>query len=66
MNAAAVARSGAGLAIPPKEVDSAAVGSAVQRLLDHPAFRRHARVVADDIASMPSPDEVASELEKLP
>lgn len=66
INAAAVARSGAGLAIPPGQVDPAAVGDAVQRLLDDAAFRRAARLVADEIASMPSPDEVAGVLEKPP
>lgn len=65
INAAAVARAGAGLAIPPHEVDPTAVADAVRRLLDDSAFRRHARLVADDIAAMPSPDEVASVLEAL-
>lgn len=65
INAAAVARSGAGLAVPPGEVGPAAVGSAVRQLLDDPAHRRHAQLVADEIASMPSPDEVASVLETL-
>ncbi len=65
INAAAVARAGAGLAIPPHEVDPTAVADAVRRLLDDSAFRRHARLVADDIAAMPSPDEVASVLETL-
>ena len=66
INAAAVARSGAGLAIAPGQVDPAAVGDAVQRLLDDAAFRLVARLVADEIASMPSPDDVARVLEKLP
>ena len=65
INAAAVARAGAGLAIPPHEVDPTAVADAVRRLLDDSTFRRHARLVADDIAAMPSPDEVASVLETL-
>lgn len=66
INAAAVARAGAGLAIPPHEVDSTAVADAVRRLLDDSTFRRHARLVADDIAAMPSPDEVAGVLERPP
>jgi UDP:flavonoid glycosyltransferase YjiC (YdhE family) len=65
INAAAVARAGAGLAIPPHEVDPNAVADAVRRLLDDSAFGRHARLVADDIAAMPSPDEVAGVLETL-
>lgn len=66
INAAAVARSGAGLAIPPGQVDPVAVGDAVQRLLDDATFRLAARLVADEIASMASPDDVAGVLEKLP
>ena len=65
LNAAAVVRSGAGLAIPPQEVDSCGVAAAVRRLLGDGTFRQRARLVADEIASMPSPDEVAAVLETL-
>jgi UDP:flavonoid glycosyltransferase YjiC (YdhE family) len=66
LNAASVARAGAGLAIAPAEVDATSVGSAVRRLLDEPAFRRDAGVVAEEIAAMPSPEDVASVVEALP
>lgn len=65
VNAAAVNRAGAGLAIGPGEVDAAGVGHAVRRLLDDSAFRVQARRVADEIASMPSPEAVVSVLETL-
>ena len=65
INAAAVARSGAGLQIPPEEVEAAGVAAAVEVLLGDAAFRQHAQRVGDEIASMPSPDEVAVVLETL-
>lgn len=65
INAASVARAGAGLVIPPGEVDATGVGNAVRRLLDDPEFRRCAGLVADEIAEMPSPEDVASVLETL-
>jgi UDP:flavonoid glycosyltransferase YjiC (YdhE family) len=65
LNAAAVARAGAGLAIPPAEVDAAAVAQATNRLLEDSSFRRAARMVADEIAVMPSPADVTAVLETL-
>jgi UDP:flavonoid glycosyltransferase YjiC (YdhE family) len=65
LNAAAVARAGAGLAILPAEVDAATIAQATRRLLEEPSFRRAARTVADEIALMPSPDDVAIVLETL-
>jgi UDP:flavonoid glycosyltransferase YjiC (YdhE family) len=65
LNAAAVARSGAGIAIAPDDVDPAGVADAIRRLLDDSRFRSAARGVADEIAAMPSPDEVAGVLETL-
>lgn len=65
LNAAAVARAGAGLVIPPDQVDAAGVGNAIRRLLDDGGFRAQARRVADEIASMPSPEAVATVLETL-
>jgi UDP:flavonoid glycosyltransferase YjiC (YdhE family) len=65
LNAASVARVGAGLAIPPAEVDATSVGNAVRRLLHEPEFRRNAGLVADEIAAMPSPEDVAGVLETL-
>lgn len=65
LNAAAVARSGAGLAILPGNVDAAGVGEAIRRLLDDGAFHVQARRLADEIAAMPSPEEVVAVLETL-
>ncbi|MGH2839668.1 MAG: glycosyltransferase [Solirubrobacteraceae bacterium] len=65
LNAAAVAGAGAGLAIGPGDVNAAGVGDAVRRLLDDDAFRAQARRLADEIASMPSPDAVVTVLEAL-
>jgi calicheamicin 3'-O-methyl-rhamnosyltransferase len=66
LNAAAVARAGAGLVIPPEEVDAAGVGDAIRRLLDDSSFRVQTRRVAEEIASMPSPEAVVAVLQTLP
>jgi hypothetical protein len=65
LNAAAVARAGAGLTIPPENVVAAGVGDAIHRLLDDDAFRVHARRLANEIDSMPSPETVVTVLESL-
>jgi UDP:flavonoid glycosyltransferase YjiC (YdhE family) len=65
LNAAAVARAGAGLAIPPEEVDAASVGDATRRLLDDDSFGVQARRLADEIEAMPSPEAVVTVLETL-
>jgi UDP:flavonoid glycosyltransferase YjiC (YdhE family) len=65
LNAEAVARAGAGLAIPPSGVDATAVAQATRQLLGDPSFRRAARMVADEIALMPSPHDAATVLETL-
>lgn len=66
LNAAAVARAGAGLAIAPEQVDAASVADASRRLLGDERFAVGARRVAAEIAAMPSPEAVASALETLP
>jgi UDP:flavonoid glycosyltransferase YjiC (YdhE family) len=65
LNAEVVSRAGAGLAIPPADVDATGVAQATRRLLDESSFRHAARTVADEIARMPSPDKVATILEAL-
>jgi UDP:flavonoid glycosyltransferase YjiC (YdhE family) len=65
VNAAAVARAGAGLTIPPAELDATSVAQATRQLLEDPSFRRAAHIVADEIALMPSPDDVTTVLETL-
>ena len=65
LNAAAIARSGAGITLAPADVNAAAVSEAVRRLLDDASFRDRAGLIAADIAAMPAPDEVAAVLETL-
>jgi len=65
LNAAAIAGAGAGISIAPQDVEPASVAAAIRQLLEDDRYRDAARQVADEIASMPSPDEVAAELEAL-
>ena len=62
-NAAAVAKSRSGIAIHPDQADPAIIADAVSQLLNEPDYRRNSRIVADQIASMPSPDYVAAIIE---
>jgi UDP:flavonoid glycosyltransferase YjiC (YdhE family) len=65
-NADAVVTSGAGLRLLPDEVSGASVAHAARTLLEDEAQRAAAtaaaRRVADEIAAMPGPDEVAARL----
>jgi UDP:flavonoid glycosyltransferase YjiC (YdhE family) len=61
-NASAIARFGAGIAIQPEHADTDAIGTAISALLEVGDYRERAGLVADDIASMPSPQEVATML----
>lgn len=65
LNGAAVASSGAGIALAPDEAGHEAVGDAVARLLAEASFAAAAGRVSASIASMPSPDEVAAVLVSL-
>jgi UDP:flavonoid glycosyltransferase YjiC (YdhE family) len=65
LNAAAIAHAEAGITIAPQDVEQATVAAAIRRLLEDDRYRDAARRIADEIASMPSPDEVAAELETL-
>ena len=56
---------GAGLALHPDEATPEAIGVAVRRILLDESFRRAAVSIADDIRAMPSPKDVAAELERL-
>lgn len=60
LNAAACEASGAGLALMPDGISPPAVATAVERLLAEQSFRDAAALVARDIATMPTPDEVAA------
>lgn len=65
LNADAVSRAGAGLALLPAEVTAAAIGTAAHRLLTDHHFSAAAGRMAAEIAVMPSPDDVADQLESL-
>jgi len=65
LNAAAITRAGAGISIAPQDIDRTGVAAAIRRLLDEDHYRDAARRIADEIAAMPSPDEVAAEVETL-
>jgi UDP:flavonoid glycosyltransferase YjiC (YdhE family) len=60
LNAAACEAARVGLALMPADVSPPAVATAVERLLTERAFRDAAAVVAADIATMPTPDDVAA------
>ena len=60
-NAAAVATSGAGLALT-DDASADAVEDALRRLLGTPDFLHRATAVAAEIAAMPSPEEVAADV----
>lgn len=65
VNAAALERRGAGLALRGGEAAGDAIKDCVQRLLLDGPHRTQARAIADEIATMPSADEVALRLERL-
>ena len=65
LNADAVAAAGAGVSLMPSEADPDAIRDAVAQLLDDASFRDAAGRVSASIASMPSPDHVATVLETL-
>jgi UDP:flavonoid glycosyltransferase YjiC (YdhE family) len=65
LNAPAVVSSGAGMSLLPGEATPAAIRDAVARLLGDASFGEAARRIARSIASMPSPNDVATTLETL-
>lgn len=66
LNAEAVAASGAGLSIAPQAASGEAIGDAVATLLRDGKYREAAQRVAASIAAMPSPTDIAGQLEMLP
>jgi UDP:flavonoid glycosyltransferase YjiC (YdhE family) len=62
-NAEGGRRAGAALALMPHEVTSAAVHTAVERLLSDDGVRRAARLLASQIQQMPAPEDVVQHLE---
>jgi UDP:flavonoid glycosyltransferase YjiC (YdhE family) len=65
LNATAGVRAGIALALDSDATDVTAIGVVIRRLLDEPAFRDRASVVAGEIAAMPGPEEVVPVLEAL-
>jgi UDP:flavonoid glycosyltransferase YjiC (YdhE family) len=62
LNAESLNRSGAGLVLQPTEVSPENVRLAVKTLLDGRAHADAARLMSDEIAAMPSPEEAAAQL----
>jgi UDP:flavonoid glycosyltransferase YjiC (YdhE family) len=60
-----VVGSGAGRSLHPDEVTASSVVQAVQAVLDDSRHRSAAVRLRDEIATMPSPDEVAGQLERV-
>lgn len=65
VNADAISAAGAALSLVPAEATAEAVRAAVLRLLADESFRAAAARLADEIAALPSPDEVCAVLEAL-
>jgi MGT family glycosyltransferase len=65
LNAAAIAKAGAGLALGPADAGTEAVREAARRLLDEGSFREAAGRIGASIRAMPSPAEVVPVLEAL-
>ncbi len=64
-NGHGVERAGAGISLPPAVLTPESVADAVRALLDDPSYRAGAGRVCEEIAAMPSPDEVVTVLEAL-
>ncbi|WP_329455559.1 glycosyltransferase [Streptomyces sp. NBC_01497] len=62
LQAAGVAASRTGVAVPPQEATPEAVARAAAEVLADPVYADNARKAADQIASMPSPAEIADRL----
>ncbi|MCP2256384.1 glycosyltransferase, MGT family [Streptoalloteichus tenebrarius] len=65
VNAEAVVAAGVGVRLLPDEVTASSVSGSARRLLDDGEFRVAARRAAEEIAAMPSPEEVAGILPRL-
>ncbi|WP_223874558.1 glycosyltransferase [Salinispora fenicalii] len=56
---------GAAIVLPPGQQDSDAVARACRKALSDPTYRRQARLLAEQMATLPSPAHVVAEIEKL-
>jgi hypothetical protein len=64
INAAMVERAGAGVTLLPDSVNPVAIRDAVTSVIRESRFAEAARTIADEIALMPGPDDVARQLRK--
>jgi len=64
VNAAVCVRVGAGLAIQPGDVTADATRATVSQLLNEPSFRMRAEDLGKQVASMPTPQDVADRLHR--
>jgi MGT family glycosyltransferase len=62
VNAGLLARCGAGLSTGPEQLTPDAVCDAVRSVLTQPSYRDTARQLAEELAALPEPGEVAREL----
>jgi UDP:flavonoid glycosyltransferase YjiC (YdhE family) len=65
LNADAGRDAGVAIALEPADATAEAIRSAVEQLLASPSYRASAGRLADEIAAMPTADEVAGELEEI-
>lgn len=65
LNAAAVARGGSGLVVSPWGTTAADITETAGRLLHEEGFRTRAAEIAQQVAAMPAPSAVVTELERL-
>jgi len=65
INARAVSGAGAGITLAEADLNGETVTVAVTRILSEPAIRASAAAIAQEIARMPSPAEVAATLVSL-
>jgi UDP:flavonoid glycosyltransferase YjiC (YdhE family) len=64
VNAPVCVRVGAGLAIQPGDVTADAIRATVSRLFNDPSFRMRAEDLGKQVASMPTPQDVADRLHR--
>jgi UDP:flavonoid glycosyltransferase YjiC (YdhE family) len=64
-NADQIARTGAGIVVPPDARTPQAVRAAIEEVLDNPSYSAGARVLQADIAAMPSANEVLTRVVAL-
>lgn len=64
-NGAAIADAGAGIRLLPDEINPAAIAEQCAEILDRPGYRRSAGILAAELATQPTPVEVAESLAVL-